>query len=110
MACATSEVANKPSSLPYSDPETAASMGYAAGLSWSRKTPADSQVFWLSPEQALPCHEGQPIPKHYVKPDDFAEGTPEDREEAARVYNLGFYRGFLKGSGKAPARVSAECP
>ena len=110
MGCSTSEVATK-SGLPYSNPETAARLGYAAGISWGQKTPQDSQIFWLSPDQASACHEELPIPKHYVKPNDFAKGTVEDREEAARVYNLGFYRGFLKGSGvEAPVRVSADCP
>ena len=97
--------------LPYSNPETAARLGYAAGLSWGKKTPSDSAIYWLTPDQALPCHEDRLIPKHYVKPGDFANGSVADREAAARVYNLGFYRGFVQGSGvKAPSNAASGCP
>ena len=101
--------------LPYSNPETAARLGYAAGLSWCKKTPPDSPIYWLTPDRALPCHQDRPIPKHYVKPSDFTNGTAAEREAAARVYNLGFYRGFVEGSDVvAPSSVSpsavAGCP
>ncbi len=101
--------------LPYSNPETAARLGYAAGLSWGKKTAPDSPIYWLTPDRALPRHRDRPIPKHYVKPADFANGTAAEREAAARVYNLGFYRGFVGGSEvEAPSppgsSAAARCP
>ena len=114
-ACDNSSGNNLGKGLPYSNPETAARLGYAAGLSWGKKTPPDSPIYWLTPDRALPCHQDRPIPKHYVKPSDFTNGTAAEREAAARVYNLGFYRGFVEGSGvethfPASSNAAASCP
>ena len=110
-ACENSTFRNQGKGFPYSNPEAAARLGYAAGLSWGKKTPPDSPVYWLTPERALPCHRDWPIPKHYVKSSDFSKGTTVEREAAARVYNLGFYRGFVEGSGvAAPTSTAASCP
>lgn len=97
--------------LPYNEPDTAATMGYSAGVTWGRNTLPSAPIFWLTPDQASPCYRDRLIFKHYVQPEDFAKGSATERVEGAQAYNWGFYRGFLKGTGsEPPSSGEVPCP